>query len=322
MGVKRIVDSAFWTDAKVDTFSPEDKYFMLYLLSNPFSKQLGIYEINTRQAAFQMGYSEDAFRVLLDRFETKYRIILFSKETSEVAILNFLRHSILKGGKPVEDCIKKEMDLVKNRDLIEKVFRHLRGKEGLNATVTKIINEYFALNNIQNDIHNDIDNDNDNERIVPRIVPRIVHDSSEEPPLPPPAKPDTQKEGKKKCGEYKHVLLKKSEFDKLVDEYGLPRVKEAITFLDEYIEMKGYKAKSHYLAIQKWVFDALDERDRKKNRQSSYAQGGTPLKSSFDTDDFFEAALAQSYGGAIPTAADDESIRERAEELKGKLGQM
>ena len=112
MGIKRIVDTTFWTDGKVDEFSPEDKYFMLYLLTNPFSTQLGIYEISTKQAAFQMGYSVDALKVLLDRFENKYNMILFSKETNEIAIINFLRHSIMKGGAPVRDCLIKEMKKV------------------------------------------------------------------------------------------------------------------------------------------------------------------------------------------------------------------
>jgi len=158
MGIKRIVDVSFWTDGKVDDFSPEDKYFMLYLLTNPFSKQLGIYEISIKQAAFQMGYSVDAFNVLLDRFESKYKMIRFSRETNEIAILNFLRHSVMKGGKPVEDCIRKEMTLVKNKQLIDYVFSRLYGRDGLNETVKKIVDEY--INN--NDIHND--NDNENER--------------------------------------------------------------------------------------------------------------------------------------------------------------
>lgn len=159
MGIKRIVDTSFWTDGKVDDFSPEDKYFMLYLLTNPFSKQLGIYEISIKQAAFQMGYSVDAFNVLLERFENKYKVILFSRETSEVAILNFLRHSVMKGGKPVEDCIRKEMTLVKNKNLIDIVFSRLHGRDDLNETVRKIVDEYIK----ENDIHNDNDNDNDNE---------------------------------------------------------------------------------------------------------------------------------------------------------------
>lgn len=159
MGVKRIVDTAFWTDGKVDDFSPEDKYFMLYLLTNPFTKQLGIYEISVKQAAFQMGYSVDAFNVLLDRFENKYGVIVFSKETSEVAIVNFLRHSVMKGGKPVEDCIRQDMERVKNKRLIEYVFSRIQGREGLNSTVKKIVDGY--MNDIDNDIHNDNDNDND-----------------------------------------------------------------------------------------------------------------------------------------------------------------
>ena len=160
MGIKRIVDTEFWTDDGVDEFSPEDKYFMLYLLTNPFTKQLGIYKISVKQAAFQMGYSVDAVNVLLDRFENKYKMIVYSKETSEVAILNFLRHSVMKGGKPVEDCIKQDMARVKDKRLIDIVFARLCGRDDLNKTVKEIVDEYIK----ENDIHNDNDNDNDNDR--------------------------------------------------------------------------------------------------------------------------------------------------------------
>lgn len=158
MGIKRPVDNGFWTDPKMDEFSPEDKYFMLYLLTNPFTKQLGIYKISIKQAAFQMGYSEDAVKVLFDRFENKYKVIRFSKETSEVAVINYLRHSVMKGGKPVEDCIKKDMEGVKNKALIDFVFSRLQGRDGLNETVKKIVDAYL--------IENNIDNDNDNDRTV------------------------------------------------------------------------------------------------------------------------------------------------------------
>ena len=157
MGIKRVVDTSFWTDGKVDEFSPEDKYFMLYLLTNPFCKQLGIYEISVKQAAFQMGYSVDAVIVLLDRFESKYGMIKFSKETNEIAIINFLRHSVIKGGKPVEDCIRQDMAKVKNKRLIDFVFSRLSNYPDLNVTVKQIVDEYMN----ENDIHNDNDNDND-----------------------------------------------------------------------------------------------------------------------------------------------------------------
>ena len=60
---------------------------------------------------------------------------------------------------------------------------------------------------------------------------------------------------KHKYGEDKNVLLKDDEIEKLKSEY--TNWNDLITYLDEYIEMKGYKAKSHYLCIKKWVVDAI-----------------------------------------------------------------
>lgn len=86
----------------------------------------------------------------------------------------------------------------------------------------------------------------------------------------PDGKPSSPTQ-KHKYGEYKRVLLKDDELEKLNESYGELETKEAITFLDEYIEMKGYKAKSHYLALRKWVFDAVKERKNKKtgNKQTT-----------------------------------------------------
>ena len=187
MGIKRIVDTSFWTDGKVDDFSPEDKYFMLYLLTNPFSTQLGIYEISIKQVAFQMGYSIDAVKVLIERFENKYGMILFSTETNEIAIKNFLRHSIIKGGAPVRDCLIKEIKKVKNKDLIARVFSHIKGSESLNETVKKIIAEYEEKNGAlsysnekENENENENENDNENEVSSPDTGNDSSNDSLQE----------------------------------------------------------------------------------------------------------------------------------------------
>lgn len=66
---------------------------------------------------------------------------------------------------------------------------------------------------------------------------------------------------KHRHGEYGHVLLSDGEFEKLKAEY--PNADELIAFLDEYIEMKGYKARNHYLCIKKWVVSAVGERKKK-----------------------------------------------------------
>lgn len=153
--IKRVVDTGFWSDDKVMDFSPEDKYFWLFLLTNEYTTQLGIYYLPIKKAAFDLGYSVETVRTLLDRFETKYELIMFSKITDEVAIKNYLMYSIVKGGKPVLDCLLKEQKNVKDKSLLEFIYSNLSNKTINNSTVK----EYIQSLNIYI-------NDNDNERIV------------------------------------------------------------------------------------------------------------------------------------------------------------
>lgn len=173
MGIKRIVDVNFWNDDKVlDYFSPEDKLFMLYLLTNPHTTQLGIYAINKKHIAFEIGYSIEAVNVLLERFENKYKMIKYSNETKEIAIKNYLKHSIIKGGKPVEDLLNKEIKQVKDKSLLGYVFSNLKDYDGLNETIKKIINN---INDNENEIQND--NDNENEKSYPLSYNDTCHDT-------------------------------------------------------------------------------------------------------------------------------------------------
>jgi len=212
-----------------------------------------------------MGYSIDAFNVLLDRFENKYKMILFSRETNEVAILNFLRHSVMKGGKPVEDCIRKEMTLVKNKALIDFVFSRLYGRDDLNETVKKIVDGYIK----ENDIHND--NDNENER----TGDDSFHDSPPirpEPPEPPepPKKPRKKKsdEVRHQYGEYKNVLLSDNDLEKLKSEF--PDWENRIERLSVYMKSTGKTYADHLATIRNWA--RRDSQEAKKNQQNPRPQ--------------------------------------------------
>ena len=67
---KRIVDTAFWEQGTVvDQYTPEDKYFMLYLLTNKNYSLIGIYTLPPRLAVFDMGYSAETIEYLIQRFE-------------------------------------------------------------------------------------------------------------------------------------------------------------------------------------------------------------------------------------------------------------
>lgn len=160
--VKRIVSTGFWQDDKVvNEFSPEDKYFMLYLLTNPHTTQLGIYSFNVKIAAFELGYSNEAVSVLLDRFENKYGIIVKSKTTSEIAIKNFLRYSVIKGGKPVLDLLNNEVKGVKDKELLKHIVQNLSQKDDLLDTINMFVGE--IKEKFSNASLNEDDNDNDND---------------------------------------------------------------------------------------------------------------------------------------------------------------
>ena len=96
--------------------------------------------------------------------------------------------------------------------------------------------------------------------------------------------PTPKKAVKHKHGEYQKVLLTDTEVEKLIEEYGKETSVKLIKYLDEYIEMKGYKAKNHYLAIRKWVVDAVKEQEAKKGKT---VNTGVPKGNQDDLDDFF-----------------------------------
>ncbi|SFI35463.1 MULTISPECIES: conserved phage C-terminal domain-containing protein [unclassified Bacillus (in: firmicutes)] len=120
MAIFRPVQTEFWTDVKVsEDMTPEDKLFMVYLLTNPHTTQLGVYEITPKIIAFEIGFSVESARALLDRFENHHKLIKYNKETREIAIKNWGKYNLTRGGKPIEDCLKKEIDKVKDLTLVK-----------------------------------------------------------------------------------------------------------------------------------------------------------------------------------------------------------
>jgi hypothetical protein len=98
---------------------------------------------------------------------------------------------------------------------------------------------------------------------------------------PPPPKKEKKTKAKKETpakivhGHFQHVLLTEDEHAKLVKTYGQETAAAAIRFLDEYMEDKPkYKSASHYLAIRRWVIDALKEKARKSGPARPAARGG------------------------------------------------
>jgi len=118
----RMVRTDFWKNPIVlEEMTPEDKYFYLYLLTNPHTTQIGIYKITQKQMAFDLGYSIESVHALMERFTLHHKLICYSPDTRELAIKNWGKYNLDKGGKPMMDCIYSELKDVEDLSLIQYV---------------------------------------------------------------------------------------------------------------------------------------------------------------------------------------------------------
>ncbi|EEK41989.1 MULTISPECIES: DnaD domain-containing protein [Bacillus] len=147
MAVYRQVQVSFWQDAKViEEMTPEDKLFNLYLLTNPRTTQIGVYQITKKQMAFDLGYSMESVNALLDRFEKHHKLVKYNPETRELAIINWGKYNLNRGGKPVEDCIRKELDGVGDTSLVALVAAKVK-----NDKIRAIFEEFLHANDTSDD---------------------------------------------------------------------------------------------------------------------------------------------------------------------------
>ena len=129
MALYRSIHLSFWTDSKIDDyFTPEDKYFFLYLLTNPHTRICGCYEISIRAMSRELGYNEDAVFRLLNRMEMEHDVIRYSRETKEVLILHWSRYNWTDSPK-LEKAVRKDSESIKNCSFRNYVLSQLNGGE-------------------------------------------------------------------------------------------------------------------------------------------------------------------------------------------------
>ncbi|MGG1075952.1 conserved phage C-terminal domain-containing protein [Bacillus subtilis] len=143
MAKYRHVRTEFWQDPKVlEEMTPEDRYFYLYLLTNPFTTQIGIYSITKKQMAFDIGYSIESINSLMDRFQNHHRLVVYNSDTREIAIIKWGKYNLNKAGKPMMDCIEKELQEVKDKTLIELVYPHIPN-DAIKESFSRYVNDTY-----------------------------------------------------------------------------------------------------------------------------------------------------------------------------------
>lgn len=114
MAIFRNIHISFWEDAKVqDDMSINEKYFFLYLLTNPHTNSIGCYEITIRQMQYETGLEKEEIEACLEKFEKELGIVEYSKMTKELLIKNWYKYNFTKSPK-MFTYIKKEMQNIKH----------------------------------------------------------------------------------------------------------------------------------------------------------------------------------------------------------------
>ena len=114
MAKYRQVQTSFWQDPFILDLTPEEKYFYLYLMTNPKTSASGVYELPIKLMVFETGYNSDTIKKLLRKFE-EYGKVRYSSKTSEILLVNWLKHNNFQSPK-TQSCIKKEWEGIKNSE--------------------------------------------------------------------------------------------------------------------------------------------------------------------------------------------------------------
>lgn len=146
MALYRNIHLSFWQDTKVtDDFTPEDRYFYLYLLTNPHTNLCGCYEISIKQMANEMGYDVKKVIKLIERFSSIHNLIRYSKTGRELLIFHWSKYNWTSSEK-FRKPLLQEIQNVKTegfREYLLKLFNGENSKYGIDTVYRK---EKYRIN--------------------------------------------------------------------------------------------------------------------------------------------------------------------------------
>lgn len=283
MAKYRQLHTSFWQDGFVLDLTPEEKYFYLYVMTNPKTSQCGIYELPKRIMETETGYNRETVQKLLQRF-VDYKKIDYHEGTKELMILNWIKYNPPNNTNAMK-CIVKELNEVKNLDFstlyIKLVIENGYTLEGLTRGLQGAYNTLLS-NKI---INNKEEIKSNNEEVISKEEEIVTAEET-----------SATKSNKKHFAEF--VVMTEEEYSKLITQYGEAFIKEKIIDLNLWKGSKGKKTKSDYMTIISWI-----RRDGKGAQHGSNAGNNKQTSGKFsgfkprqpDTSDITES----DYEGLI-----------------------
>lgn len=128
MALYRNIHLSFWQDTKVtDDFTPEDRYFYLYLLTNPHTNLCGCYEISMKQMANEMGYDVKKVGKLVERFSSIHNLIRYAQNERELLIFHWSKYNWTSSEK-FRKPLLQEIQNIKTDDFREYLLKLFDGE--------------------------------------------------------------------------------------------------------------------------------------------------------------------------------------------------
>lgn len=106
----RSVNTKFWDDPFVEELTPSEKLLFLYLLTNPLTNLLGIYEITLKRISYDTGLTKETVLKAFERFGKDRKA--FMTKDSFVILPNWLKNQRLNDNMKIG--VAKEFNLLPN----------------------------------------------------------------------------------------------------------------------------------------------------------------------------------------------------------------
>lgn len=190
MAIYRSIYLSFWDDTKIaDSFTPEDKLFMLYCLTNSHTNIIGCYEISIKQIAYEIGYSKEAIELLLNRFITIHKNIDYDYDTHELFVKNWYKYNWTSSEK-LEKNVISNISKVKSKKFKEELIDIYNSRDTLSIPYIDTMDTTDTITNTNSINYNHIIKEtidylniktqknyrNNNKETIKHITARIKED--------------------------------------------------------------------------------------------------------------------------------------------------
>lgn len=121
--LSRPVYTEFWIRPDVnEEYTLDDKLLYVYLITNRHFEQHAIYQLSKKIMMMELNMPEERFKQAFDNLENKFKVIKYSTETGEVAILDYLKYGVISKGAALTKLYDNLGKKVEDLELLKAVY--------------------------------------------------------------------------------------------------------------------------------------------------------------------------------------------------------